>query len=205
MSELLVFGDPAGELDEYAERIVTAAEAQLVEFGLERTSLDRIAAAAGVSRGTLFRRFSTRDGLMRAVIDRQVRLLIGEIDAEVATGPTPEQRLLNGVRAAIRAVTGHRLLQRLLETDRDEMLRLLNSDANPMFTVGRAYVAAQIAAARDDGMPIAANPRILAEVLVRLAHSLLLFPQTMLPLDDDAGYAAYVLPLLRGASDTREV
>ncbi|HEY0499037.1 MAG TPA: helix-turn-helix domain-containing protein [Kutzneria sp.] len=36
-----------------------------------RVSMDAIAAAAGVGKGTLFRRFGDRDGLVRAVVDER--------------------------------------------------------------------------------------------------------------------------------------
>ncbi|WIE54755.1 TetR/AcrR family transcriptional regulator [Curtobacterium sp. MCBD17_003] len=48
-------------------------------------SMDRIAASAGVGKGTLFRRFGDRDGLIRALLaERTVPLLVA-----IETGPPP--------------------------------------------------------------------------------------------------------------------
>ena len=54
-------------LDAQAERVLAAARAQFLEFGLRRTSLDHIAQAAGMSRATLFRRFPNREALILAL------------------------------------------------------------------------------------------------------------------------------------------
>jgi AcrR family transcriptional regulator len=48
-------------------------------------TMDDIAAAAGVGKGTVFRRFGDRAGLLRAVFDEQIATLIETIE----TGPPP--------------------------------------------------------------------------------------------------------------------
>ena len=195
-------GDDLEGFDEYAERILEAAEAQFEAHGLQRTSLNRIAAEAGVSRATLFNRFANRDALLAAVIARQTRRLIAEIDAEVAGKSTPEERLIAGIVAAGRGLAEHRWLRTLLVTDRDDVLPVMTTGFEPILAIARAYVAQQITRARDQGMPVAGDPEILAEVFVRLAHSLALSPASVIPLADPDRMAAltraHFLPLLQG-------
>jgi AcrR family transcriptional regulator len=50
--------------------IVEAAGDLLCQHG-PKVSMDAIASAAGVGKGTLFRRFGDRDGLVRAVVDER--------------------------------------------------------------------------------------------------------------------------------------
>jgi hypothetical protein len=50
-------------------------------------------------------------------------------------------------------------------------------------------------------MTITGDPELLAEMLVRIGHSLILAPESAIPLDDDrlAEFArTHILPLLRG-------
>jgi AcrR family transcriptional regulator len=186
--------------DPYAERIVEAARDQFMEFGLQRTSLDRIAAAAGVSRGTLFKRFANRDALLRAVAAREIRQALASVDAEVETARTPEERLIAGVVAGGH-VTRNQLFRRLLVTDPDKVLPLVTTEIGDLLTIARASGAAHIRRARDDGMTITGDPELLAEMLVRIGHSLILAPESAIPLDDDrlAEFArTHILPLLRG-------
>src|SRR3954470_9248326 len=54
-------------------RILAAAAELIEENGVERVSMDAIAAQAGVGKGTLFRRFGDRSGLVMALLDERTR------------------------------------------------------------------------------------------------------------------------------------
>jgi AcrR family transcriptional regulator len=87
------------------EKAVLDAAGRLLEQAAmpSAVSMDAIAAAAGVGKGTLFRRFGDRDGLIRAVIEQRTEPLRQAIDfGPPPLGPStpPRQRLL-AVLAAI--------------------------------------------------------------------------------------------------------
>ncbi|POM22550.1 DNA-binding transcriptional regulator EnvR [Actinomadura rubteroloni] len=65
--------------------VLRAAEALLAEHGREHVSLDRVAAAAGVGKGTVFRRFGSRTGLFQALLEERAHA----IAAGIAGGPPP--------------------------------------------------------------------------------------------------------------------
>jgi AcrR family transcriptional regulator len=54
-------------------RILAAAAALIDEHGVEHVSMDAIATQAGVGKGTLFRRFGDRSGLVMALLDERTR------------------------------------------------------------------------------------------------------------------------------------
>jgi AcrR family transcriptional regulator len=54
-------------------RILEAALRVLAERGVEGTSIDAVAAQAGVGKGTIFRRFGDRSGLFQALLDEHLR------------------------------------------------------------------------------------------------------------------------------------
>lgn len=66
-------------------RIVAAARKLFAEQGVSCTSMDAIAAEAGVGKGTLFRRFGDRATLALAVLDESER----EIQDGLLNGPPP--------------------------------------------------------------------------------------------------------------------
>lgn len=73
MQELPLVDVPLERADAHRnrERILCAA-ARLIECsGVDCVSLDRIAAEAGVGKGTLFRRFGDRPGLLRALLSER--------------------------------------------------------------------------------------------------------------------------------------
>ena len=52
--------------------VLAAAHRLICELGQDGASMDQIAAAAGVGKGTLFRRFGDRAGLLAALADQQI-------------------------------------------------------------------------------------------------------------------------------------
>jgi AcrR family transcriptional regulator len=68
---LPIAGQPPERSDAAAnrERILCAARRVLAEHGAEGLSMNAVAAAAGVGKGTIFRRFGDRDGLTTALLD----------------------------------------------------------------------------------------------------------------------------------------
>jgi AcrR family transcriptional regulator len=54
-------------------RILEAAVRVLARLGAEGTSIDAVAAEAGVGKGTIFRRFGDRSGLFQALLDEHLR------------------------------------------------------------------------------------------------------------------------------------
>lgn len=72
----LPMAGPAVERSDAAanrERILCEARRVLREEGLAAASIDRIAAEAGVGKGTIFRRFGDRAGLTSALLDEHMR------------------------------------------------------------------------------------------------------------------------------------
>jgi AcrR family transcriptional regulator len=67
--------------------ILDAAAEVLAEHGSKRTTMDDISARAGVAKGVLYLRFDSKAALVRAVVDRELRLALATTRAEVATDP----------------------------------------------------------------------------------------------------------------------
>lgn len=57
-------------IDEKAEQILRGALPEFLKYGYARTSMDRVAQAAGVSKQTLYSHFSDKDGLFTALVKR---------------------------------------------------------------------------------------------------------------------------------------
>ena len=78
-------------------RILVAAAELIAERGAENVSMEAIAEAAGVGKGTLFRRFGGRVGLMHALLDERERELQNELirgEPPLGPGAPPVERLV---------------------------------------------------------------------------------------------------------------
>jgi AcrR family transcriptional regulator len=67
------------------EALLRAAESLIDRDGIQGVTMDAVAAEAGVGKGTVFRRFDSREGLMAALLNRSET----EWQAQVISGPPP--------------------------------------------------------------------------------------------------------------------
>lgn len=67
------------------ERILDAARRLFAERGIAAVTIDDVVAAAGVGKGTLFRRFGDKGGLAVALLDEQER----DLQQRILSGPPP--------------------------------------------------------------------------------------------------------------------
>ncbi|MFF7458016.1 TetR/AcrR family transcriptional regulator [Kitasatospora sp. NPDC008115] len=124
--ELLRTPPPVERADAARNRaaVLEAAARLFAEHGVESVSMDQVAAAAGVGKGTLFRRFGDKAGLGAALLDARERALQdavlrgpaplgpGEADAGAASG----ERLAAFVTAYLDYLLEHLDLVRMSET-----------------------------------------------------------------------------------------
>ncbi|GAA3195692.1 MULTISPECIES: TetR/AcrR family transcriptional regulator [Streptomyces] len=100
--------------------ILEAGERLLAEYPPEQVSMERIAAAAGVGKGTVFHRFGSRAGLMRELmVERAHALREAVTDGPPPLGPgaAPRDRLLAFLDAVVDVVGRNKgLLAALGET-----------------------------------------------------------------------------------------
>ena len=190
--------EPAGN-DATTTRILDAARDQLVDLGLRRTSVEDVARRAGVARITVYRRFAGRDELIRSVVQREAGRVFAAVDEAVAAVDDPEERLAEGFAVLLRSARSHPVLQRLLTTDADELLRSLTTGGSFVVALGREYLVGHLE--RTGGIEASTlDARAAAEVAVRLTLSFLLTPDSVIALstDDDARRFArrHLLPTL---------
>jgi AcrR family transcriptional regulator len=115
---------PRGRPDVNAERVLDAAVDLLLRFGADRTTLDDVARAAGVSKTTVYQRWGGREALLSAVLHRERDAMHARIADEIAAtaGPVALRHL---VAAQVRAHQQRPLLTAVLLLDREVLGKLV--------------------------------------------------------------------------------
>src|SRR5690242_16928973 len=98
--------------------VLAAAASLFAEHGVQAVSMDMVAAAAGVGKGTLFRRFGDKAGLAVALLDDQERalqeaILFGPAPLGPNGAATPAERLQSFVDAYLDYLLAHLALVRM--------------------------------------------------------------------------------------------
>jgi AcrR family transcriptional regulator len=87
-----------------AETILDAAAELFRAKGVGATGMAEVAVAAGCSRATLYRYFENRHALRTAFVHREARRIGALVGEQTAHVDDPEERIVEAVLAALRAV-----------------------------------------------------------------------------------------------------
>ncbi len=186
--------------DELLDRVAAAALDQFADFGIRRSTIDDVARRAGVSRVTVFRRFENKQRLIEVVVAREIRRGAAELAKVWQDGESLEQRMLHGLSFTVGYVSGHPLFDRLLRSEPEVLLPLFTVNGGPALELYRSLLAELLRAEIQAGRAATADPDRVAEVIARLAISLVLTRDGTVSLDDPESMAALVkhvlLPIL---------
>ena len=120
--------------DETRERIAAAALRLFVERGFDRTTVDRIATAADVAKGTFFNYFPRKEALLAALADQRLTEMERFAHELLESARPARAKLLDFVERAAAIHSHHRDLSRLL---------LSQMIASPVGPMNQVHVRAQ--------------------------------------------------------------
>ncbi|HSK24562.1 MAG TPA: TetR family transcriptional regulator, partial [Egicoccus sp.] len=121
-------------------RILDAALELIGRRGVARTSLEDVAAGAGVSRQTVYRHAGSRDGLLTLLVLREEERLLARL-REVVEGQHELRAALEAaIGVALRFAQDHPLFGRLAQTEPAALLPILLDGQGPVLTAAREVV-----------------------------------------------------------------
>ncbi len=82
--------------DDIRERILEDASRLFLQYGYKRTTMDDIAAAVGISKGSLYLSFASKEDIFRSVCQQVVQQVLERMRA-VAEGPGPADEKLRRI------------------------------------------------------------------------------------------------------------
>ncbi|TSD99320.1 TetR/AcrR family transcriptional regulator [Skermania sp. ID1734] len=165
--------------------ILDGALEAFLEFGIKRASMGEIAKRANLSPATLYRRFPSKAAVVQAVGMREAQRLIAAVDARVDSAAPAEDQLTELFVVTMGQLSGNQLIRRLLITEPESVLPYLTTGAGPLLSVGRAYIAQIYRRLQATGQLADFNADESAEIAARLALSLVLTPDGLIPVDDE--------------------
>jgi AcrR family transcriptional regulator len=143
--------------------ILGAAEDLFARNGPEHVSIDQVATAAGVGKGTVFHRFTSREGLMRALVEDRVHAVQEAFTSgppPLGPGAPPSERLAAFLDALIELVTKNIALIAAYEQSTSDR------QASPIYQAWHAHIRALITEARPE-----LDAELLAHIVLGALHS----------------------------------
>ncbi|OMB96063.1 TetR family transcriptional regulator [Mycobacterium sp. NS-7484] len=171
-----------------ADHILDAADVLFTKQQAATVGMHEIAAAAGCSRATLYRYFENREALYTAYVHREARRLYEDVSEQVAAVTDPDERLIEGVITALRAVRQSPALSSWFATAQPPIGGEMAEHSEVIRALVEGFVRSLGADAGDE-----VGRR--ARWLVRIMVSLLVFPGVD-EADERTMLAEFVAPLV---------
>ncbi|MFC9875956.1 TetR/AcrR family transcriptional regulator [Nocardia salmonicida] len=187
--------------DTVEERILDAALVQFERVGVRKTTIEDIAKAADVDRATVYRRIGSRDDVVSAAFEREVRRLLVDLGEIPARHDTFDDIVVDVFTTVITRWRAHPLVERLLTLEADRLLPQLTVDGASFFLLSVAASTEIIRKVLEDNrFPDIPDLGARVEVVCRVVHSLILQPVGTIDTGSEQALAAfartYVLPIL---------
>ncbi|MGW1422050.1 TetR/AcrR family transcriptional regulator [Bradyrhizobium manausense] len=164
------------------DALVEATARILVREGFEKTSTNRIAEVAGVSVGSLYQYFPSKEALVAAVIDRHHEEIMGIVRATLCD--VMDMPIEKAVRRLVTfAIDAHRINPKLHRVLAEQIPRAGKLDVEAfnreVHTLVRAYLDSHRKEMRKIDLDVATF--ICVSTIEAVAHNTVLNPAEMLP------------------------
>lgn len=186
-----------GEATELDRTILDTARAVFETYGVRRANIEDVAARAGVSRSTVYRRFPTKDVLFGHVVRREAESFFTTLD-RATTGCDPHQAVVEAFALGVRLVHDSPLYSRIADSEPELLGMFSRSQAFPIgqFADGIAHTLRRCGSDLPDR-----DLANIADILLRVALGIIVFPTDRLDTSDPVAvreYAArYLVPIIR--------
>ncbi len=193
--------DRVEDTDETTARVLDAAYEQFCRMGIRRSTMEDVARRAGVSRITVYRRFTTKDALIEHVVRREFRWYFDRFRADIEPAATAADRVELGFASALRAIRGNPLIGGLMEAEPDLLVPSMINDGGRTLATVRRFLAGQLRREQAAGhVADAVDVDLVAELMVRVSASFLVIPSELVDIDDDEQVRAvarrFLVPML---------
>lgn len=156
-----------------AEAIIDAVAELVSTRGWSATTMSDVAAAAGVSRQTVYNEFGTRQDLVQAYVVREIETLVAAVETQVRAHADDAHAALSGAFGLLLRLASHEPLVRVIVADAEggQLIRILTS-------TGLAVATERVGALIEQVWPQVGrhDARLIAESLARLAISHAIVP-----------------------------
>jgi AcrR family transcriptional regulator len=155
--------------------LLDAATDLFTTRGYRRLRMEDVAAAAGVSRQTVYNEFGSKLGLARAVLLRHTERFLDGIDETLSRHDDMATAVSAAVTYTLREAADDPLLKASLTGDGNEgMLPLLTTQAEPQLFAARARILAHVN--RQWPQLPAGDVAELSDAVIRLTMSYMMMP-----------------------------
>ncbi len=151
------------ERKQIGQRLLEAGQKQFTAYGLKKTNVEELAAAAGISKGAFYLFYPSKEALLLDLMEQAEGRYRQEVLAAVdAPGPAARERLYTILKTALTLWKTFPILQLFAQSDYALLARQMPAEKLQQHLLSdRRFVQALITRCRAAGIPIVATARQL--------------------------------------------
>ena len=177
--------------EQQTHAIIRAAVDEFTRAGIRQASMESIAADAGVSRSTVYRRFPSKDELLAQVVRHLQMRFVTDIGQRVA-GLDPRATVVEAFSLAVTGVRQNRLITQILADGAESTGILLGQQGGGLTELVDTFSGGIVTTLRAAGACMPDDEiKQAAEIQFRLVVSLLMSESTTVDVHDDASVRAF--------------
>jgi AcrR family transcriptional regulator len=158
------------------DRILEGAARCFTDVGVRKTTVAEIAAAAGITKPTFYRRFGDKGEVVEALVHRETDDLARRMRSAGVGSGSAADAFTAAFRTAARWLTRHPFVRRSLDLEPELLMPYLNQPGGPVLSTGHAVFAEIVERGSTAGEFRTVDPGAVAEVCWRLVLSFVLTP-----------------------------
>lgn len=162
--------------DPLREAILAGAARRFVAVGVTKTTMAEIAAEAGTTKPTLYKRFPDKTAVVDALVRRETSAFTARLAAASATAESAGEGLVEAFVAAVSWLDRHPFLRKSLALEPALLLPYLTTRGGPVLDAGQRAFHELVARGLAGGELRSTDPALVAEVWFRLVLSYALTP-----------------------------
>jgi len=133
------------------QRLIDAAEDCFQRYGVSKTTIEDVAAAAKVSRATVYRYFDDRNELILGVLLREAGRFLGKLQARVDRSESLADAIVDGVLFTVKAVRADANLALLFAPEAAGLTTSIAGASEALFRTTADFLRPLFEGARESG------------------------------------------------------
>jgi AcrR family transcriptional regulator len=154
------------DADETTQKILDAARASVLAFGVRRTTLADIARRAGVSRMTVYRRYPDAEALLRDLMTRELGGLLAEREGEAGG-----ESFARATARAVVEMREHELLKKIMDAEPELLIPYGTDRMGATQRIAVTFARRAIAEGQKNGTVRDGDPAVLAQMGLLIVQS----------------------------------
>lgn len=154
------------------QKILEAALQLFTQQGLRKTTIEQIAAAAEIGKGTIYLSFKSKDDILCALVQQEIHWFLRTLRSAIRKEQTAVEQLRTYILTSIQTAVELQVARRISHELREESLCFLDKVKHEHFAVERSIIENILEFGSEQDEFVIADISLASQTIVIIVHSM---------------------------------